>query len=117
MKKEVPLSNVKAASSKLVAPVRLQELSERRWDILPYLLVVLVLLTVVSIFHVWSRVKVIDLNLQIGDVKRQMKDQQQEYNRLNLEVASLKTPARIEALAKGELGMGLPTDQQVVMVK
>jgi cell division protein FtsL len=111
------MANAKTAYSKVVAPVRLQELTERRWDMLPYLLVVLVLLTSVSIFHVWSRVKMIDLNLQISELKRQTKDQQQEYNRLNLEVASLKTPARIEALAKGELGMGLPTDQQVVVVK
>jgi hypothetical protein len=29
----------------------------------------------------------------------------------------LKTPARIEMLAKGEFGMALPTDQQVVLVK
>jgi cell division protein FtsL len=112
------MSNVKeVAYSKVAAPVRLHELSDRRWDLLPYLLVVLVLLTLVSVFHVWSRVKVIDLNLQISDLNRQMKDAQQEYNRLNLEVASLKAPARIEALAKGELGMGLPTDQQVVVVK
>ncbi len=111
------MSNAKAAYSKVAAPVRLQELADRRWDLLPYLLVVLVLLTSVSVFHVWSRVKVIDLNLQVADLNRQLKDQQQEYNRLNLEVASLKTPARIEALAKGELGMGLPTDQQVVVVK
>ena len=111
------MSNAKAAYSKVAAPVRLQEFSDRRWDLLPYLLVVLVLLTSVSIFHVWSRVKVIDLNLHIAEVNRQLKDAQQEYNRLNLEVASLKTPARIEALAKGELGMGLPTDQQVVVVK
>ena len=45
------------------------------------------------------------------------KNEQQEQNRLKLEVASLKTPARIETLAKGELGMALPTEQQVVIVK
>jgi cell division protein FtsL len=42
---------------------------------------------------------------------------QQEKSRLRLEVASLKNPARIETLAKGELGMGLPTDQQVIVVR
>jgi cell division protein FtsL len=34
-----------------------------------------------------------------------------------LEVASLKMPARIETLATGELGMSLPSEQQVVQVK
>jgi cell division protein FtsL len=79
--------------------------------------VVMMLLTVVSSFHVWSRVKVVDLNLQIVGVSRQMKEEQQNFNRLRLEVASLKTPARIEALARGELGMALPAEQQVVLVR
>jgi cell division protein FtsL len=42
---------------------------------------------------------------------------QQEQSRMKVEAASLKTPARIEMLAKGELGMALPSDQQVVLVK
>jgi cell division protein FtsL len=80
-------------------------------------MVMMVLLTMVSIFHVWSRVKVIDMNLQIAEIAREVKTQEQERDRLKLEVASLKTPARIEALARGELGMALPTQQQVVIVK
>ena len=111
------MANIKTMSGKLAAPPQLEAVSPSRWDLLPYLMVVMVLLTLVSIFHVWSRVKVIDLNLQLADVNRQMKEEQQEQNRLRLEVASLRTPARIEALAKGELGMALPTDQQVVTVK
>lgn len=88
-----------------------------RADLFPYLMVVMILLTIVSIFHVWSRVKVIDINLQIADITRDIKIQEQERNRLKLEVASLRTPARIEAVARGELGMALPTEQQVVVVK
>jgi cell division protein FtsL len=34
-----------------------------------------------------------------------------------VEVASLRTPARIEAVATGELGMALPSDQQVILLK
>jgi len=34
-----------------------------------------------------------------------------------LEVASLKTPARIEAIAKNNLGMTVPTDAQIIVVK
>jgi cell division protein FtsL len=60
---------------------------------------------------------VIDLNLKISDSARLLKEEQQENKRLKVEVASLKAPARIETLAKGELGMALPTDQQVVLVK
>jgi cell division protein FtsL len=113
------MANTRAAYGKVVSP-RLRSINVvlgRRWDLFPYLMVVMVLLTVVSIFHVWSRVKVIDMNLQIAGISRDIRDQEQEQNRLRLEVASLKTPGRIEALAKGYLGMALPTEQQIVIVK
>ena len=111
------MANIRIAFPKIADPRRVESAAEQRWELFPYLLGVLVLLTLVSIFHVWSRVKVIDLNLQISELTKQMKDAQQEYNRLYLESASLKTPARIEALAKGELGMQLPADQQVVTIR
>lgn len=113
------MANVRATYGKVASP-KLRNIDlvlGRRWDLFPYLTVVMVLLTLVSIFHVWSRVKVIDMNLRIAGISREIREQEQEHNRLKLEVASLKTPARIEALAKGELGMALPTEQQVVIIK
>jgi len=103
--------------TKVAAPKKLEAMYAQRGEMFPYLLAVMVLLTLVSVFHVWSRVRVIDLNLEIGEASRLLKESQEAQNRLRLEVASLKTPARIEAVAKGELGMALPTDQQVVVVK
>lgn len=103
--------------TKVAAPKKLETMYAQRGEMFPYILVIMVLLTLVSVFHVWSRVRVIDLNLEIAEATRLLKESQEEQNRLRLEVASLKTPARIEAVAKGELGMALPTDQQVVVVK
>jgi cell division protein FtsL len=113
------MANARATYGRVAAPKlhSLDVVLGRRWDLFPYLMVVMVLLTLVSVFHVWSRVKVIDMNLQIAGITKDIREQEQEQNRLRLEVASLKTPARIEALAKGELGMALPTEQQVVIVK
>lgn len=113
------MANARATYGKVVSPKfrSIQLVLGRRWDLFPYLMIVMVLLTVVSVFHVWSRVKVIDMNLRIAEISREIREQEQEQNRLKLEVAALKTPARIEALARGELGMALPTDQQVVIVK
>jgi cell division protein FtsL len=111
------MSTARAAHGKIAAFKKLEVTVSQRWDLFPYLIVVLALFTVVSLFHVWSRVRVIDLNLQITEADRQMKNLQQEKSRLKLEIASLKTPSRIESLAKGELGMVLPADQQVIVVK
>lgn len=93
------------------------ELTSHRLDIFKYLMICMILFTIVSVFHVWSRFKLIDLNLQLSESSRQLKDAEQEQKRLKLESASLKTPGRIEVLAKDELGMALPSKQQVVLVK
>jgi len=111
------MAQSKVAYGKVAAPARSSAVVREGWNSFPYLTGVMVLLTLVSIFHVWSRVEVIDLNLKISESARFFKEEQQENMRLKVEVASLKAPARIEAFARGELGMALPTDQQVVLVK
>ncbi len=111
------MSTARAMFSKVATPRKPELAVSQRWDLFPYLIVVTVLLVLVSLFHVWSRVKVVDLNLQLTEANRNLKENLQEKNRLRLEVASLRNPARIEMLAKGELGMALPSDQQVIVVK
>jgi cell division protein FtsL len=111
------MSIAKTALSKVASPKKVELAASQRWDLFPYLVTLLTLLTLLSLFHVWSRVKVVDLNLEITEANRLFKDLQQEKNALRLEVASLKQSARIESLAKGELGMDLPSDQQVIVVK
>lgn len=102
---------------KVADPRRLETAAEDKNDLFVYIIGIIFIVTAVSVFHVWSRVKVMDLNLKVGELRRELKEQEQEQGRLRLEVASLKMPARIETLAKGELGMSLPSEQQVVQVK
>lgn len=111
------MSIAKTLVSKVVAPKKAELAASQRWDLFPYLVTLLALLTGLSLFHVWSRVKVVDLNLEITKTNSLLRQLQQEKNALRLEVASLKHPARIESLAKGELDMALPSDQQVILVK
>lgn len=112
------MANAKTAYGRIAAPRRLEILLEgKRDEYLPGLLVLLAILTTVSIFHVWSRVKVVELNLQMGENRKQIREMQQDHSRLKLEAASLKTPARIEMLAHQELGLSMPTNQQVVQIR
>jgi cell division protein FtsL len=111
------MANIRATMDKVADPRRLETAVEDKSDFFVYIIGIIAIVTAVSVFHVWSRVKVMDLNLKVGEIRRELKEQEQEQNRLRLEVASLKMPARIETLAKGELGMSLPTEQQVVQVK
>jgi cell division protein FtsL len=106
------MAHVKAAFTKVAAP-HVFDTADTRWNMFPYLMVVMVLLTLVALFHVWSRVTVIDLNLQISEADGAIREAKQEASRLHLEIASLKTPGRIEKIAREELGMTLPTDVQI----
>ncbi len=109
---------VKTGYGKVALPQQVgAELSAHRHDIFRFLMVCMVLFTIVSIFHVWSRFRLIELNLQIGDAGRQMKELVQEQKRLKLEAESLRTPARIESIAKRDLGMTIPRDDQIILVK
>lgn len=112
------MSMAKTDSSKLTFPGQLgASLAPNRLDIVRFLMICMLLLTVVSIFHVWSRFRLIELNLQIGEAAKQMRDLEQEQKQLKLEAESLKTPARIETIAKRDLGMTIPQEQQVILVK
>ena len=93
------------------------DFAPQRLDIFKYLMICMILFTIVSVFHVWSRCNLIAINLQISEASNKLKEAEQEQKRLKLEVTSLKNPARIEMVAKGELGMALPSEQQVVLVK
>lgn len=98
-------------------PFGATELTAHRVDIFKYVMICMFLFTIVSVFHVWSRFKLVDLNLQLSEASRLMKESEQEQKRLKLEAASLRTPSRIEAIAKSELGMALPTKQQIIQVR
>ena len=106
------MAHIKAAFTKVVAPHAFES-TDQHWNMFPYLMVVMVLLTLVALFHVWSRVTVIDLNLQIAEADGAIREAKQEASRLRLEIASLKTPGRIEKIARDDLGMTLPTDVQI----
>ncbi len=109
------MAHAKAAFTKVAAPHALEP-ADPRWSMFPYLVVVMVLLMLVALFHVWSRVTVIDLNLQISEADSTIREAKQEASRLRLEIASLKTPTRIEKIAREDLGMTLPTDVQIRQV-
>jgi cell division protein FtsL len=111
------MANIRATMDKVADPRRFEAAAEDKHDFYLYIIGIIFIVTAVSVFHVWSRVKVMDLNLKVGDLRRELKTQEQEQGRLKLEVASLKMPARIEMLAIGEFGMSLPSEQQVVQVK
>lgn len=86
-----------------------------RPSLVPLLGFIAVLLAV-SLFFVWSRLQVVHLEYDISSLEGRVRDLNQEIRRYRLEVASLRTPARIEQMARDSIGLQLPTPEQVINV-
>lgn len=69
------------------------------------------------IFLVWSRIQVTQLGYRISQASHEQQQLLQKNSELKIEEASLKTPGRIEDLAKNQLGLINPEPHQKVFVQ
>ena len=70
-----------------------------------------------SLFYVWSRIQVIRLGYEISSALKEEKTLTETNKRLRLEIATLKSYARIEKFAVEELRMAKPKPEQVVVIR
>ena len=66
------------------------------------------------IFLVWSRIQVTQLGYRISQANQEQQELLQKNSKFKIEEASLKTPSRIEDLAKNRLGLKNPEPNQKV---
>lgn len=65
---------------------------------------------------VWIRIRVIQLGYEVSKIRRETSELRQQKNRLEAEVEALKSPSRIEVIAKERFGMRLPQYGEIVSV-
>jgi len=70
-----------------------------------------------SLFYVWSRIQVIQLGYDISNALKEERTLTEANKKLRLEIATLKSYARIEKLAAEELRMGKPKPEQVIVIR
>jgi cell division protein FtsL len=81
-----------------------------------YILVAFALMTV-ALIYVWSHVHMTELEYRVAreiSIKEKLLDDQRK---LKVEQATLKSPQRVEAIAKEKLGMSYPDRDQVIILK
>ncbi len=89
--------------------------AKSREQILPLGVVVMGLLMLLAVFCVlWVRIYSIDLGYRISETLEAGKSLQEENRQLRIARASLIAPARIENIARTELGMVEPDTTQVI---
>jgi cell division protein FtsL len=71
-------------------------------------------LAAVGVFHVWSHTRVTAAGYRLGELQRTQEALRAERNRLEVEVATLRAPGRLEAFARARLGMAPPAPGAVV---
>jgi cell division protein FtsL len=72
------------------------------------------LFAAVGILHVTSRVLVVDMGYRLSKAESESRSLTRENDRLKLELATLKAPARLERLAREQLRMAMPAGSSVV---
>jgi cell division protein FtsL len=80
-------------------------------------IVVAFALMAVALLYVWSHIHMTELEYQVAreiSIKEKLLDDQRK---LKVEQATLKSPQRIEAIAKEKLGMTYPDSDQVIILK
>ncbi len=86
------------------------------FELLPAALLV-VLFATVGIVHVTSRVLVVKVGYQLSSLDQASSDLMREHDRLKLELATLRSPSRLEAIARQKLNMGPPAPSAILHVK
>ncbi|MFQ5841811.1 MAG: cell division protein FtsL [Thermodesulfobacteriota bacterium] len=70
-----------------------------------------------SLFYVWSRVMVINLGYDLSEAMEVHWELVGENKKLHIEIATLKSLARIERIAREELEMEKPLPGQIILMK
>lgn len=78
---------------------------------------VIIIVLLFTVFYLWSRLEVISLGYEIANANKEKGVLLDDNGRIKLEILSLKSPNRIEAIATERLGLVYPKGEQVIIVK
>lgn len=70
----------------------------------------------VGVMHVTSRVMVVGVGYSLSTLETENRELVRENDRLKLELATLKSPSRLEKVARGELGMIPPPAGAIIQL-
>ena len=77
-------------------------------------IVLMTLFFVQALFYAWCRMQCVDAGYGIDRETRRRQVLIKERNTLNIELARLKSPERIESIARTRLGLVMPDARQTV---
>lgn len=73
--------------------------------------------TALALFYIWIRVQVLHEGYELDVIRRESAELSKMAASLEVDIAKLKSPERLEDIAKNSLHMAAPTAEQIVFVK
>lgn len=67
-------------------------------------------------FYTWCRVQCIQMGYDISEEVEEQRSLTSLHQNLKIELARLKSPARIEKIARQRLGLLAPSEEQIIVV-
>lgn len=67
-----------------------------------------------AVLTVWMRLQIVDTTYQIHQAEQQIQNAKRADERQELKVTQLKSPRRLESLAKGRFKLQSPSTDQVI---
>ncbi|HWX77083.1 MAG TPA: cell division protein FtsL [Candidatus Acidoferrales bacterium] len=104
----------KAGALKGGRPDRLERKQRRRQNLAVALLALC--LMGVALLHVWLRLQVVHMGYALSTTSKLQNQLEQESRELKVELATLTSPDRLEAMARKRLGLAPPEKGQVIVL-
>ena len=71
-------------------------------------------LVVLAVVTVWLRLSIVRTSYAINQAEKQVRLLRQEREDVDLKMAALRSPRRLEGIAKTRFGLGTPRSDQVI---
>ena len=106
-------------SERILRPRKREPASRSRqrqqWHVTATALLLLGLVGVV-LLHVWLRLQVVHMGYVLSTTSKLQNQLEQENRELKVELATLTSPDRLEAMSRRRLGLTLPEKGQVIVL-
>lgn len=103
-------------ASTSIGRARVSERKEGDGLVSAVLFTIIILISAV-LFYTWSRVQFVKIGYEIFNANSEMRRLDQENKELILEIATLKSPKRIERIAREELKLLPPKGEQIIILR
>lgn len=77
----------------------------------------LLIVTLVALFCVWSRVKIVQMGYHVSELQSKNAELTKQSDHLLVEIERLKSPTRLQKVATTVLGMHPPSSSEMIFVK